>query len=1171
MSRNASHQAEQFEVRIVPSANPAAIDINPGPDSSNLQDTFAYQGYVFFIANDGVHGQSLFRSDGTAAGTQIIQEGSQGFVSPTIVPVTGRLFFLSGNTDGLASDLWTMATPLSAPEYVGNFAGVREVASAAQNLYLTGGSGGSVWSIDASLHATHLGDFSGLGQGFPNAYQLTPVGSQMYFIGTQGAVDIQQKLWTTDGTVQGTHSISVTPDDPDHGQLNTLISSGGQLYFTRETKNGLGESTGIQLFLYNSPNSTAQLTQQSPTYPGLNIEASPFGGAFDSIVAGNVFYFFANDDINGTRLWAAGGTSPHIVQYANPLEPLSNFQGFTVVDDQLFFRADSPLRQAALWVVSPGGTISLVRDGLTLTDATRMTASGGRLWFSASSAESGAEVWTSDGTPAGTFQAGESQPLTEYGGGVVGSSPSFLASTGTRLFYSATSIFNGGSPGNELWTMDISTLGQPPVAGDLSLTIPNYAPIGAVVGQVTASDPDGGTLSYVLVTNTGNHNFQVDAGTGAISIANNDSLSLATYSDGVDLLVEVMDSGSPQLVAFSHVHVTFVNAVPDIAGLEDAVTYQIGRTPVLLNRSATVADVDSADFAGGSLTITLSNNAAASDLLAIQASGTGAAQVRIVNGNQVKVGGSVIGTFTGGNGAAPLVISLNGLATPGNVQALLRSIAYSSTDANPPRPPRTVTLSLNDGDGGVTTTAGRLVALNSDPILFVDTAETTYVENAAPLALAASGTITDSESADLSSGTLTVSITANKQSTDVLSFKTSSSLTITNGNELRLNGVLLGTFTGGKQNVALVVTLNANATPGRTQVLLRAITFNSTSDTPVTLPRTVQFKLTDGDGGTSQVLSKSVNVTAVNDAPVVAAFDGVAAFIGPAAVILDADATLTDSDSNDFAGGKMTVSLTANAQGSDVLSIRNQGTAVGKIGVDGANVSYGGAVIGTFTGGTNKVALVITFNASATPAAAQALLRNLQFNNTAAVRSSDNRTVRVLVTDGDGGTSLAATKTITVTPGNAPPVLAAFDGNVDYPAAAGVPVVIDSDATVIDNDSTNLDGGKLTFTITANLQSTDVLAIQNQGTGAGQIGVDGNQVTYSGVVIGTFTGGKSKVGLTVTFNSNSSPAAAQALLRAITFRSTLTNPVTTARTVRAILSDGDGGTSAAVTKVINFV
>src|SRR5258706_11005092 len=107
-------------------------------------------------------------------------------------------------------------------------------------------------------------------------------------------------------------------------------------------------------------------------------------------------------------------------------------------------------------------------------------------------------------------------------------------------------------------------------------------------------------------------------------------------------------------------------------------------------------------------------------------------------------------------------------------------------------------------------------------------------------------------------------------------------------------------------------------------------------------------------------------------------------------------------------------------------------------------------------------------------------------------------------------------------------------------------MIIDELAKVFDRDSPTLNGGSLTVTI-QNPDVNDRLEIRNNGPGQGQIGsfIDtgvvtwADRVTYGGIVIGTATmsGGQgSPLQLQVTFNAISSPAAADALIRCITFR-----------------------------------
>jgi len=162
-----------------------------------------------------------------------------------------------------------------------------------------------------------------------------------------------------------------------------------------------------------------------------------------------------------------------------------------------------------------------------------------------------------------------------------------------------------------------------------------------------------------------------------------------------------------------------------------------------------------------------------------------------------------------------------------------------------------------------------------------------------------------------------------------------------------------------------------------------------------------------------------------------------------------------------------------------------------------------------------------------------------------------------------------------VTASNSAPVVSNIDTNtLAYTEGDGAAIIDQGTvAGVVDSDSTDFDTGTLTVSFASGSTSgEDVLAIQNQGTGAGQIGVSGSNVTYAGNVIGTYTGGSSGADLVITFNSTtySTPTAAAELINAITYENTNTdNPDTTARTIDFVLTDGDGGTSNTSTATIN--
>jgi VCBS repeat-containing protein len=101
-----------------------------------------------------------------------------------------------------------------------------------------------------------------------------------------------------------------------------------------------------------------------------------------------------------------------------------------------------------------------------------------------------------------------------------------------------------------------------------------------------------------------------------------------------------------------------------------------------------------------------------------------------------------------------------------------------------------------------------------------------------------------------------------------------------------------------------------------------------------------------------------------------------------------------------------------------------------------------------------------------------------------------------------------------------------------------------------------MDGGKLTVEVVSGGASSDRLAIRNEGTGPGQVGVSGSDVTYNGVVVGSFTGGSGSTPLVVTFNSLANRLSIQQVSRAITFESVSASDIGL-KTIRFTLVDGD--------------
>ena len=180
------------------------------------------------------------------------------------------------------------------------------------------------------------------------------------------------------------------------------------------------------------------------------------------------------------------------------------------------------------------------------------------------------------------------------------------------------------------------------------------------------------------------------------------------------------------------------------------------------------------------------------------------------------------------------------------------------------------------------------------------------------------------------------------------------------------------------------------------------------------------------------------------------------------AVLLDAGATVNDPDSFDFATGILRVDFSAGGTADDRLSIRNEGSGAGQIGVSGSAVTYGGVTIGTFTGGIGTSPLVINFNSNATPAVVEATLRNITYENVSDDPSTTPRNVRVVLTDGDDGTSNLEHKTINVTAINDAPVMVT---NTGMTVAEGSTGTVITAAMLNESDPDDIGSG-VSYTVT---------------------------------------------------------------------------------------------------------
>jgi VCBS repeat-containing protein len=399
----------------------------------------------------------------------------------------------------------------------------------------------------------------------------------------------------------------------------------------------------------------------------------------------------------------------------------------------------------------------------------------------------------------------------------------------------------------------------------------------------------------------------------------------------------------------STINVVAVNS-PPVLTAGGTLSYTVNAAATVIDNTITVNDVDSANLASATVQIT-TNCDNPRDVLSFA--------------TQNGIGGS----YSQGN----CLLTLTGSSSLANYQAALRSVKYNNAAANMSTAARTVTWigtdSSNAASTAVTSTIN-IVVPDSPPVL---TAGKTlsYTEGAAATVIDNSITVADADNTTLASAT--AQITSNCDSSqDVLSFTNQ-------------NGI-----TGAYTAASCLMTLTGSASLANYQSALRSVKYNNTSGNPSTAARTVTWIGNDGTAASAAVTS-TINVTAVNDAPVLTAGGTLGYIRGAAATPIDTTVTVSDVDSVNLASA--TAQITTNCQSAqDVLSFTNQN-----------------GITGSYTASNCRMALT----GSSSLANYQTALRSVKYNNTAATPNTTTRTVTWIGNDG-ALASTAVTSTITV-------------------------------------------------------------------------------------------------------------------------------------------------------------
>jgi hypothetical protein len=427
-----------------------------------------------------------------------------------------------------------------------------------------------------------------------------------------------------------------------------------------------------------------------------------------------------------------------------------------------------------------------------------------------------------------------------------------------------------------------------------------------------------------------------------------------------------------------------------VSGTGYATTFtEKGPAVAVAGDSSSDVTINDADLTGvrkiTSATVTLTD-AKTGDSLAVSGSLSGGISATIDN----SVVGQITVTLSGG--------SATGAASITDYQTALHQVVFNNSSSTPDTTNRDISIVVRDSlniDTNLAHATVAVIAVDDKPVLDAHSGapggSLTFTENAAATAIDTALTVTDADSANLSGAS--VSITSNFHTgEDVLGF-------------VDQNGIA-GSYDPGTG----VLTLSGTSSVANYEAALRSVSYFNSSENPSGTVRTISYQSTDDVGTASDVVTTTVAVTPVNDAPT--------------ATITPTSYSATEQTSLGLKNTGLSVSDVDGNLGAETATLSvAEGTLTVTAGGSGATVNNSGTSSVTITGTLAEINALLNTDGTSTvsyidniddPSASTVLTLAINDNgNTGTGGShtgSDTATINITpVNDAPGLTNVAAT------------------------------------------------------------------------------------------------------------------------------------------------------------------
>lgn len=412
-------------ISMLTQAQPVLLkDINPSGGSFPTSFT-EVNGKILFVANDSIHGGELWVSDGTEAGTSLLKESIPGksyggFNLKSGVPFNGKFIFsVDGSEYG--PELWISDATESGTHLIkdirlgkwGSFPGYYYGFNLLNNqLFFQADDslhGYELWVTDGTESGTKLFMDILPGTVGANPSSMIMCNNKLFFTANDSIYG--RELWVSDGTIAGTHIVKdIRPGINDmkdsYGPLDVFKVFNDRVYFIAD--DGIH---GEEIWFSDGTESGTKMLKDINPGAGNAVSFTVNSGSY--IVYNNRLYFVATDGTHGLELWSTDGTEAGTVMlkdiYAGATRGVKDFtKGEMIVyKDKLYFSARTEANDFELWSTdgTEAGTALLKNINTNGTNASNphdFFVFNGKLYFEVDDGINGVEYWLTDGTAAGT-------------------------------------------------------------------------------------------------------------------------------------------------------------------------------------------------------------------------------------------------------------------------------------------------------------------------------------------------------------------------------------------------------------------------------------------------------------------------------------------------------------------------------------------------------------------------------------------------------------------------------------------------------------------------------------------------------------------------------------------------------------------------------------------------